>query len=56
MEINKLLGVIIVSGLLFGCAKESSRTIESPTVNSYYSNYNGVKTNIAVGKFENRSS
>ena len=56
MKINKLLGVIVVSGLLVGCAKESSRTIESPTVNSYHSNYNGVKTNIAVGKFENRSS
>lgn len=56
MEIKKLIGVVIVSSLLFGCAKESSRTIESPTVNSYHSNYNGVKTNIAVGKFENRSN
>lgn len=56
MDTKKLVGIIIFSSLLIGCAKESSQTIVSPTVNSYNSQYNGVKTNIAVGKFENRSN
>ena len=56
MDTKKLVGIIIFSSLLIGCAKESSQTIVSPTVNSYNSQYNGVKTSIAVGKFENRSN
>ena len=56
MDKKKLVGIIIFSSLLIGCAKESSQTIVSPTVNSYNSQYNGVKTSIAVGKFENRSN
>lgn len=42
--------------LLTGCATETSRTIESPTVKSSASYYQGPRTPIAVGKFDNRSS
>lgn len=41
---------------LSGCAKETSRTVETPTVNTYRSEYHGIKTNIAIGKFDNRSN
>lgn len=55
---NKLfLTCAICSTLvLTGCATESSRTIQAPTVNSYNTQYTGPKTNIAIGKFDNRSS
>lgn len=56
MKKRQLVGIMITSSLFFGCAKESSRTIELPTVNSYHSEYHGIKTNIAIGKFENRST
>lgn len=53
-------GLFAVLGLsiawLAGCATETSRTIESPTVNSAASYYQGPRTPIAVGKFDNRSS
>ncbi|NLY12101.1 MAG: hypothetical protein GXZ10_00610 [Gammaproteobacteria bacterium] len=42
--------------LLSGCATETSRTIEAPTVNTVNSYYQGPRTPIAVGKFDNRSS
>jgi curli biogenesis system outer membrane secretion channel CsgG len=40
---------------LLGCATEQSRTVETPKPVSY-SNYQGEKSAIAVGKFDNRSS
>lgn len=42
--------------LLTGCATETSRTIEAPTVKSAASYYQGPRTPMAVGKFDNRSS
>lgn len=42
--------------LLSACATESSRTVDVPRVTSYDSNYQGVRTPIAVGQFDNRSS
>ncbi|HKM27394.1 MAG TPA: CsgG/HfaB family protein [Thiopseudomonas sp.] len=43
-------------GLLTGCATETSRSIEAPTVKSAASYYQGPRAPIAVGKFDNRSS
>ncbi|WP_221365807.1 CsgG/HfaB family protein [Aeromonas caviae] len=48
--------VILMAGLLTACASESSRTLEIPKVASYQSHYQGTRSPIAVGKFDNRSS
>lgn len=51
--------VPVVLAALFtlgGCATESSRTIESPKVASYGTTYQGQRSLIAVGQFDNRSS
>lgn len=42
--------------MLTGCATESSRALEVPKVASYGSQYQGQRNQIAVGKFDNRSS
>lgn len=53
-------GLSVVFGLsiilLAGCATETSRTIEAPQVNSASNYYQGPRTPISVGKFDNRSS
>ena len=41
---------------LSGCATENSRALNTPQVNSASSTYSGVKSNLVVGKFNNRSS
>ena len=41
---------------LSGCATEKSRALNTPQVNSASSTYSGVKSNLVVGKFNNRSS
>jgi curli biogenesis system outer membrane secretion channel CsgG len=50
-----LIGACIVSALA-GCATESSRVIEVPTAASASRPYTGVRSLIAVGRFDNRSS
>ncbi|WP_068825293.1 CsgG/HfaB family protein [Pseudomonas sp. BMS12] len=47
---------LLVSGLLVGCATESSRTLEVSKVQSYQSTYQGTRQPISIGKFDNRSS
>ncbi|GKX57535.1 lipoprotein [Leminorella grimontii] len=42
--------------LLTGCATESSRTVEVAKVASYNTAYQGVKSPVSVGKFDNRSN
>lgn len=42
--------------LLSGCATESSRSLEVAKVTSYGAQYNGPRSPISVGKFDNRSS
>ena len=42
--------------LLTGCATESSRSLEVPKVPTYGTQYQGQRSPIAVGKFDNRSS
>ncbi|WP_263064144.1 CsgG/HfaB family protein [Dickeya dadantii] len=48
--------MVITATLLGGCATESSRTVETPKVVSYSTSYQGVRSPISVGKFENRSN
>lgn len=42
--------------LLSGCARESSHSVAVAKVSSYGTQYNGVRSQISVGKFDNRSS
>lgn len=48
-----LLGASLLIG---GCATEQSRTLEVPKVATANTPYNGARTLISVGKFDNRSS
>jgi len=54
------LSRILVAGMfglmIAGCATESSRTIETPKVATAGTPYQGVKSPVAVGKFDNRSN
>jgi curli biogenesis system outer membrane secretion channel CsgG len=50
------LGVAALSALLVaGCATESSQSVSVPTVASAGTVYQGVRSPISVGKFDNRS-
>lgn len=42
--------------LISGCATETHREIAPQQVETYRSAYNGVKTTLAIGNFDNRSS
>ncbi|MCF6438723.1 CsgG/HfaB family protein [Pseudoalteromonas luteoviolacea] len=54
--VRPLFLAALVTGTLAGCATTSSKVIETPKVDSYNTQYSGVKSKIAVGKFVNRSS
>ncbi len=57
MKTSVLLGAAIISAsLLSGCATESSHTVEVAKVASYNTVYQGQRSPISVGKFDNRSS
>ena len=48
---------LLSASVLTGCATESSRSIEAPQVAAATQpHYQGVKSPIAVGKFDNRSA
>ena len=49
-------GAIITLAALGGCATESHKTIQAPTVASYGTSYTGPKHILVVGKFHNRST
>lgn len=56
---NKPLATVIALtfvGLTAGCATEASRTVETPKVASYNQAYTGPKSQLAVGKLQNRSA
>ena len=57
---RRLISLLLISGvfsmIIAGCATESSRALVAPQVNSANVAYNGPKTALAVGKFDNRSS
>lgn len=48
--------LLIVMGLLAGCATEASRTIEVAKVTSAATPYRGARVPVSVGKFDNRSN
>lgn len=59
MKINQsgvLLATVMAASVLSGCATESSQALAVPTVASAARPYTGVRSLIAVGKFDNRSS
>ncbi len=58
INMKKLWAVAAIAGALgvSGCATESSRTLEVAKVNTYGTQYQGVKAPISIGKFDNRSS
>lgn len=54
---KSLIAALAMGALvLAGCATEGSRAVQTQTVESYNTTYNGVKAPISVGKFDNRSS
>ncbi|MGY8819628.1 MAG: CsgG/HfaB family protein [Pseudomonadales bacterium] len=56
MNKKLMAGLVGISLLLGGCATEQSRTLEVAKVTSASSAYQGQRSPIAVGKFDNRSS
>ncbi|MDF2180203.1 CsgG/HfaB family protein [Aliiglaciecola sp. CAU 1673] len=46
---------VVAASALSGCATTESRVVETPTVASYNTQYNGEKSKLAVGQFVNRS-
>lgn len=55
-KLSLLVSSLIVLGLASGCtATTSSRAIETPTVESYNTDYQGEKQKLVVGQFVNRS-
>ena len=48
--------LVMLSLLLFGCATETSRTVAPQQVTSAGTAYNGPRSTLAVGKFDNRSN
>jgi len=53
---RSISALLISSTLLGGCATESSQTREVQKVASYNQPYQGQRSSIAVGKFDNRSN
>lgn len=54
---KSILAMPFILSLLFGCAAtETHRTIETAKVESYQTAYNGTKTTLVVGSFNNRSN
>lgn len=56
MKKSLIAALAMGSLVLMGCATEGSRAVQTQTVESYNTTYNGVKAPISVGKFDNRSS
>lgn len=48
--------MIAIGTLWSGCATESHRALEAPKSSSAQSTYTGAKSNLMVGKFDNRST
>lgn len=60
MNFKKTISVAVivasVLALFSGCAKESSRVVQTPTVASLNTNYSGERIAVSVGRFNNQSS
>jgi len=48
--------LLVLPLALFGCASESSRTLTPQQVTAVATPYNGPRSTISVGKFDNRSN
>ncbi len=55
-QAGALAAATLMVAALAGCATESSQAVAVPTVASAARPYTGVRTLVAVGKFDNRSS
>jgi curli biogenesis system outer membrane secretion channel CsgG len=55
-KLIKIFLLFITPLLIFGCATESSQTIVPQQVTQANTTYQGTKSTLAVGKFDNRSS
>ena len=51
----KTVLIIMASALVTACATETHRTVDTPTVASYGSDYAGPKSTLVVGRFANSS-
>lgn len=51
----RIVGGLLLAGIVAACVTESSRTVATPTVATYGTSYSGPKHTLAVGKFDNRS-
>ena len=60
MNFKKTISVAFIAAsvlaLFSGCAKESSRVVQTPTVASLNTNYSGERIAVSVGRFNNQSS
>lgn len=56
MKKTLIIALLPFSLLVSGCATESSHSVAVAKVASYGTQYNGVRSQISVGKFDNRSS
>lgn len=60
MNFKKTISVAVIAAsvlaLFSGCAKESSRVVQTPTVASINTNYSGERIAVSVGRFNNQSS
>ena len=60
MNFKKTILVAVIAAsvlaLFSGCAKESSRVVQTPTVASLNTNYSGERIAVSVGRFNNQSS
>lgn len=60
MNFKKTISVAVIAAsvlaLFSGCAKESSRVVQTPAVASLNTNYSGERIAVSVGRFNNQSS
>ena len=56
LPLGRTILLTIIAVGLAGCATESQKTLEPPKVTSAGTTYNGPKSALVVGKFDNRSS
>ena len=60
MNFKKTISAALIAAsvlaLFSGCAKESSRVVQTPTVASLNTNYSGERIAVSVGRFNNQSS
>jgi curli biogenesis system outer membrane secretion channel CsgG len=55
MRLRRFVPAVVSVGLLFGCATESSRTLEVAKVQAAAAPFHGKRVPVSVGKFDNRS-